>query len=439
MLWCQFHVFQAFNRNITSKLAEKQGEKASIAISSKERGQIKKLLWKLVKETFKDDDAWDKAYTSVLEFCDHKQKEIDKQFGDASWTTWRSFRKYLETQWGRHRKLWARHFRSGLTYGTQETTGSIESFHGRWKARLIADGKGDIRSRRMDWLIHHLQHEIIPRYCDKVCQAETSMAPARVRKAMFHVLDEARTIDGMKDVEKETTDDEGTRFSVSYRVNYSGEVHNVSGLETLEDCALDRDHTQVKCSCALGRNGQVCAPKMKAMLIENELWTFKALNIQCKPDDVERTEFDVDVPMIQDDVEAFQPTHRRSLGAAFDNVSVKQRWAQMTAELTQVALDPEFTFEPDEAAHITDTLTKLQRFMNNLKTHREMSQSMSKNSKMDGDGVIGMSNLVAIPMRGAARDTALTRKRGWHEKVVDKKHKRKASKGEQISIRNYLS
>jgi len=162
------------------------------------------------------------------------------------------------------------------------------------------------------------------------------------------------------------------------------------------------------------------------------------LGIQCKPDDVERTEFDVDVPMIQDDVEAFQPTHRRSLGAAFDDMSVKSRWAQQTTDLTQVALDPEFTFEPDEAAHITDTLNKLQRYVHNLKTHREMSQSMSKNSKMDGDGVIGMSNLVAIPTRGAARDTALTRKRGWHEKMVDGKQ-RKASKGEQISIRNYLS
>ncbi|OUS41748.1 hypothetical protein BE221DRAFT_64854 [Ostreococcus tauri] len=146
----------------------------------------------------------------------------------------------------------------------------------------------------------------------------------------------------------------------------------------------------------------------------------------------------VDVPMIQDDVEAFQPTHRRSLGAAFDNVSVKSRCAQITADLTQVALDPELTLEPDEAAHIIDTLAKLQRYMHNLKTHREMSQSMSKNSKMDGDGVIGMSNLVAIPMRGAAGDTALSRKRGWHEKMIDE-HKRKASKGEQISIRKYLS
>jgi hypothetical protein len=178
------------------------------------------------------------------------------------------------------------------------------------------------------------------------------------------------------------------------------------------------------------------------MLMENELWTFKALGIQCKPDDVERTEFDVDVPMIQDDVEAFQPTHRRSLGAAFDNASAKGRCAQtcaeMTAEFTQLANNPEFTFEPDEAAHIIDTLNKLQRYMHNLKTHREMSQSMSKNSKMDGDGVIGMSNLVAIPMRGAAGDTALSRKRGWHEKMVDE-HKRKARKSEQISIRNYLS
>jgi hypothetical protein len=146
--------------------------------------------------------------------------------------------------------------------------------------------------------------------------------------------------------------------------------------------------------------------------------------------------------MIQDDVQASQPTHRRSLGAAFDQASVKGRCAhmsaQMTAEFTKLANNPEFTFEPEEAAHIIDALAKLACYMHNLKTHREMSQSMSKNIKMDGDGVIGMSNLVAIPTRGAARDTALSRKRGWHEKMVDE-HKRKASKGEQISIRNYLS
>jgi hypothetical protein len=142
--------------------------------------------------------------------------------------------------------------------------------------------------------------------------------------------------------------------------------------------------------------------------------------------------------MIQDDVQASQPTHRRSLGAAFDQGSTKSHWIHLHTQMLQLENNPEFTFEPDEAAHITDTLTKLHRYMYNLKTHREMSQSMSKNSKMDGDGVIGMSNLVAIPTRGAARDTALTRKRGWDEKMFDER-KRKASKGEQISIRNYLS
>ena len=136
--------------------------------------------------------------------------------------------------------------------------------------------------------------------------------------------------------------------------------------------------------------------------------------------------------------EASQPTHRRSLGAAFDQASTKSHWIHLHTEMLQLANNPEFTFEPDEAAHITDTLTKLQRFMNNLKTHRAMTQSMSKNSKIDGDGVISMSNLVAIPMRGAAGDTALTRKRGRHEKMVDE-HKRKARKSEQISSRNYLS
>ena len=81
--------------------------KVSIAISQKERGQIKKMLWRLVKETFEDDDGWDKADKDVLKFCDHKQKEIDEKFGDASWATWQSFRNYLQTQWGTHRKLWA--------------------------------------------------------------------------------------------------------------------------------------------------------------------------------------------------------------------------------------------------------------------------------------------------------------------------------------------
>ena len=120
------------------------------------------------------------------------------------------------------------------------------------------------------------------------------------------------------------------------------------------------------------------------------------------------------------------------------NASLKSLWAQALAEMTQHALDPEFTFEYEEGKHITNTLEKLYFYMHNLKTYGEASPSMSQNSKTDGDGVSGASNLVAIPTTGAARDTASSRKRGCHEKMVDE-HKRKASKGEQISTRNYLS
>ena len=120
------------------------------------------------------------------------------------------------------------------------------------------------------------------------------------------------------------------------------------------------------------------------------------------------------------------------------NADLKSLWVQALAEMMQHALDPEFTFGFEEGKHITNTLEKLYFYMHNLKTYGEASPSMSQNSKTDGDGVSGASNLVAIPTTGAARDTASSRKRGCHEKMVDE-HKRKASKGEQISTRNYLS
>ena len=96
---------------------------------------------------------------------------------------------------------------------------------------------------------------------DKVCQAETSMAPAQVRKAIFDAVHDAQKIDESDVVEEVLTGGEDEEPGVHYTVTYSGKVHKVSGLETLEDCALDGDHTHVKCTCALGRNGQVCAPQ----------------------------------------------------------------------------------------------------------------------------------------------------------------------------------
>ena len=263
------------------------------------------------------------------------------------------------------------------------------------------------------------------------------MAPARVQKVIFDALHDANAIDDTKDIEKLTMDDdEDGSFSVSYKIHYSDEVHEVSGLETLEDCALDRDHTRVKCSCALGRNGQVCPPKMKAMLKENNFWTFKAFNIQCKPDDVGT---DADLPMTQDDdhVEVSQPAHRRSLGANYDMKGTMAKFAQGLNACMQFALDPQFTCEPAEGAHLLDSISKLEHFLNNLQTHREMSRCISRNSKTE-DGAVGMSSLQNLPVRGAKGDTKLRRKRDFVEKFVDER-KGKERKGKQQSILGFLS
>jgi hypothetical protein len=166
------------------------------------------------------------------------------------------------------------------------------------------------------------------------------------------------------------------------------------------------------------------------MLMENSVWTFKAFNVQCKPDDVERTENDADMPVTQDDdVGVSQPTHRRSLGAAFDLAGTKSRLGHEAIQMAGLITDPEFTCEPDEAAFISDSLAKLQSFINNVQTHREMSENMSRNSKME-NGAVGMANLQNLPVRGAKGDTTLRRKRGFHEKFLDER-KRKESKGKR--------
>ena len=91
----------------------------------------------------------------------------------------------------------------------RRTEAGIRRDAGRHRTRLVTDGKGDIRALRVDWRVHYLQHKIIPRYCDKVFQAETSTAPAHVRKVIFfEALHDANTIDESDDIEKKTTDDE---------------------------------------------------------------------------------------------------------------------------------------------------------------------------------------------------------------------------------------
>ena len=150
------------------------------------------------------------------------------------------------------------------------------------------------------------------------------------------------------------------------------------------------------------------------------------------------TEAHAAVMQDDNDVGAPQPSHRRSLGLNFDMVDAQKRFMHGVSALLNDVTADDFKCEPAEAAHITDSITKLRHFVNNLQIHVEMSQRVSRNSKMDGGGVSGMSNFDAIPVTGARGDTSLIRKRGWHEKAVDSHHK-KLHKAKQTNILGFLS
>ena len=98
------------------------------------------------------------------------------------------------------------------------------------------------------------------------------------------------------------------------------------------------------------------------------------------------------------------------------------KFAQGLHACMQFALDPQFTREPAEGAHLLDSVSKLEHFLNNLQTHREMSLCISRNSKME-EGAVGMSNLQNLPVRGAKGDTTLRRKRDFVEKFDERKRK----------------
>ena len=57
---------------------------------------------------------------------------------------------------------------------------------------------------------------------DKVCQAETSMAPAQVKKAIFDAVHDAQKIDESDVVKEVITGGEDEEPGVHYTVTYSG-------------------------------------------------------------------------------------------------------------------------------------------------------------------------------------------------------------------------
>lgn len=416
VLWCQFHVLEALQRNITSKLGDK-------SISSKERQEIMTRLRKLVRDVYPSDAAWDADFNGVLQYCANKQSEIDKRYGDSAWKTWVVFAKYLDQQWGPYKKMWAKHFRvtSDLTYGTQETTGSIESFHGRWKASILADGKGNINGRRMDWLVWYLEHDIIPRYCDKVCEADTSLPFGKERKARLAAFQEANLINegSIVDVTDDDRDSEEPRRP-AYDIVHAGETHRVRGFENFEELAIDHNPSGITCTCSAGRNGAICAPKVKAMLLVNESWTYRILGLRFK--------IATDHPAgLQNAGETHRGSNhppRGALSKACGWTEKKMRWGEMLNALSaQIAVDSNFMCEDADADYITETIAKLTRFVKNCGVQGHLTQRLSQAKSTSG--ATRVDKLLVIPVAGRKGDTTMKREKSWHEKMVnDNKRKR---------------
>lgn len=431
VLWCMYHVLDAIQRNITSKLQEKHGhDKHTLAISSKERGDVKRHFTRLCKEEYETNEAWYEDWNALLQYCSDKQREVDAEFGSSKYTIWESFRAYLARQWGCHEKLWAKHFRKPLTYGTQETTGSVESFHSWWKARIQRDGKGHIGGRRMDWLVHYLEHEVVRRYCDKVNLAETSTLSLHERKVRMTALRAARLIpdDDVTEAHNSTREeDEHDCFLVTFE----GETHEVRGIESLMDCAMERRHDAISCSCKNGRNGKLCAPKVKVMLRTNETWTLQAINIRFRDEEDEPTQ--EQEPLKNDDVDTQR--RRRLQADAYDELATKKiAIGEALHTLThKFTLDQSFSCTTEQADHVLGVLRKLNLFLDNLDIHHALVANSSSKQ---------LSSATRLPATGKANDTSLKRSKGWFERSQDeyraKQRRERLELGSQPSTQEFV-
>ena len=53
---------------------------------------------------------------------------------------------------------------------------------------------------------------------------------------------------------------------VAAKVTFKDETHDVQSLEKLDLCATTTDHSTITCSCRMGQKGDLCAPKIAAMM-----------------------------------------------------------------------------------------------------------------------------------------------------------------------------
>ena len=281
VFWCQWHVLKAMRENVLSKLPRGETRR-------KVSAYLHTLVtWYHPENNAKGNVEWFEKQQEFDEFLRGPGLADDKL--DAKWSE--LFTKYYDSQWRPQFKKWAKQFRSSVEYSI-DTTGAVESFHSTWKGRLRST-KGRISQRRLDWMIYFLERVLLPGFVDRVTAHECRGATtAQLNKTLSLVWTADTIADG--DI---AIIESGSRASVdayesdiitrpvAAKVTFKGETHDVQSLEKLDLCAMTTNHSTITCSCRLGQKGDLCAPKIAAMMKLKKSSALKALGMKLVDDE----------------------------------------------------------------------------------------------------------------------------------------------------------
>ena len=275
VFWCQWHVLKAMRENVWSKLP-----------TSATRQKVQDDLHTLVRWYHPDDNAkgnveWWQKQREFDEFLRGPGLPDDKL--NANWSE--AFINYYNNQWRPNIEKWAKQFRSDVVYSI-DTSGAVESFHSKWKNRLLSS-KGRISQRRLDWMIYFLECVLLPAYVDKAtaheCRgpttAQRSKTLALAGTANMIPDGDIAIIDSGPRASVDEYESEIITRPVTANVTFKGATHHVQYLEKLDLCAMTTDHEPIICSCRMGQKGDLCAPKVAAMMKIQKYSAFKALGL----------------------------------------------------------------------------------------------------------------------------------------------------------------
>ena len=136
-------------------------------------------------------------------------------------------------------------------------------------------------------MIYFLECVLLPAYVDKAAAHECRGPTTAQRSKTLALAGTANMIpdgdiaiieSGPRARVDEYESDIITR-PVNAKVTFKGATHHVQYLEKLDFCAMTTDHEPITCSCRMGQKGDLCAPKIAAMMKIQKFSAFKALGL----------------------------------------------------------------------------------------------------------------------------------------------------------------